>query len=286
MGSANKPGFRIQQVADLTGIPRNTLLSWERRHRLIVPARAENGYRYYSQSDIDLLARVQELLALGHSIADAARWVQHVAPENDGGLDRVRAELRKALLDFDLEGAQRIRDRLSMAPFETVIDEVYLPLLAEVGDGWERGEIRVSQEHFASAFCRAQVVMMLSQLGSRGPAARRALCAGFPGEQHEVGLLAVAVKLALRGFSVTYLGNDVPIPDLCRTAQATGAEVLCQSVVLERPIEGLSAQIREISASLPDTVLLAIGGAGVRALVVDAPNVVVCHTFEDLASRL
>ena len=51
--------YQIKDVADLTGIPRNTLIAWERRYDVVKPVRAENGYRYYSDEDLKTLLRVK-----------------------------------------------------------------------------------------------------------------------------------------------------------------------------------------------------------------------------------
>ena len=53
--SVKRDHFRIRHVSEVTGIPRQTLISWERRHGLVTPDRTENGYRYYSRDDIELL---------------------------------------------------------------------------------------------------------------------------------------------------------------------------------------------------------------------------------------
>ena len=42
-------GYRIKTVASLTGVPRNTLLAWERRYKFVSPVRSGNHYRLYSE---------------------------------------------------------------------------------------------------------------------------------------------------------------------------------------------------------------------------------------------
>lgn len=290
MSNANPVGYRIQHVAEVTGIPRNTLISWERRHQLVTPMRAANGYRYYSQLDIDLLVRAKELLDLGHAIGDATRILARDEPPQRtvGGLEQVRDRLLEALLAFDVEEADRLRSEMAPTSFESAIDEVYRPLLIEVGERWARGQILVSQEHHAAAYCRAQMMGMLVQLGGGRRESPRAVCAGAPGELHEIGLLAVAVKLALRGFSVTYLGNEVPTGEITEVVRSTGATVVCLSIVGSRRRDELIGTLRQLRASLAPGVLLAIGGDGAGCLELEPglEGIAVCGSVDDLVAAI
>ena len=49
--------YRMKTVSELTGIPRNTLVAWERRYGLPEPERLANGYRLYSDADVELLLK-------------------------------------------------------------------------------------------------------------------------------------------------------------------------------------------------------------------------------------
>lgn len=47
--------YRVKTVSQLTGIPRNTLVAWERRHGILEPSRSEGGYRLYTDQDVAYL---------------------------------------------------------------------------------------------------------------------------------------------------------------------------------------------------------------------------------------
>ena len=63
--------FQIKTVARMTGIPRNTLLAWERRYAVVEPARAPNGYRLYTESDVDQLRTIKTLTTNGFKVSEA-----------------------------------------------------------------------------------------------------------------------------------------------------------------------------------------------------------------------
>ena len=68
--------YRIKTVARLTGVPRNTLLAWERRYSVVQPGRAANGYREYSDEDLATLTSVKQLIDRGYRISEAVQLVQ------------------------------------------------------------------------------------------------------------------------------------------------------------------------------------------------------------------
>ena len=71
----------------------------------------------------------------------------------------LREELADALDRFDEPRAQAILDRLlAVATVDTLLSEVVLPYLRELGERWARGEASVAQEHFASSVLRGRLL--------------------------------------------------------------------------------------------------------------------------------
>ena len=60
--------FVISIAAELTGLHPQTLRIYERKG-LVLPARTSGGSRRYSQDDIDMLIRIQELRESGLNLA-------------------------------------------------------------------------------------------------------------------------------------------------------------------------------------------------------------------------
>jgi len=285
MAKANPIGRQIQYVAMKTGIPRNTLISWERRHKIVTPERCANGYRVYSSSDIRILQRVSRLVQSGQRIGDIARMLrtaQEAQPDELGGLVEIGNQMFDALIAYDLDRAQRLVSRLALTSFEDRITEVYTPILVRVGDLWESGQLTVAQEHFTTTYCRTRLTSMLQQVGSNNHRGRRILAAGFIGERHETGLLTVVLLLALRGYIVTYLGPDVPMADIAPAAESTRSTMVCQSITMVPDPNKIHRQILQLRATLPPDIALAIGGQGGATLDIDAPGVVLCRTVDDI----
>ena len=50
--------YPIRTVAAITGVNPVTLRAWERRYKLIKPLRTPKGHRLYSQTDIELISKL------------------------------------------------------------------------------------------------------------------------------------------------------------------------------------------------------------------------------------
>ncbi len=68
MPESKPPEYQIATVARLTGLNEQNIRTWERRYSIVVPERTPTGRRLYSESDIELLILLRQLVERGHSI--------------------------------------------------------------------------------------------------------------------------------------------------------------------------------------------------------------------------
>ncbi|MBX2802034.1 MAG: MerR family transcriptional regulator [Myxococcales bacterium] len=64
--------YSTAAVAKITGIPAETLRTWERRHAIVQPGRTAGGQRRYSEQDVQRLKRIARLLERGERISSLA----------------------------------------------------------------------------------------------------------------------------------------------------------------------------------------------------------------------
>src|SRR4051794_41802027 len=84
--------------------------------------------------------------------ARAARTAPRRGEPPAADLPALRDELRDALHGLDEAGAEAALDRLLAAlALDTVLRDVVLPFLADLGEAWARGTGTVGPEHFAPA---------------------------------------------------------------------------------------------------------------------------------------
>ncbi len=288
-------GYRIKTVAELVGISKGTLLAWERRYSFVVPDRADNGYREYTEADVERLRRIKRLVEEGYKISEAISLTQDmsaptlaVTPSGGeaSGLGALQEELFKALIRYDLTAAAAVNERLTGLSFLQRIEQVFMPILREIGEQWAEGRLSVAQEHFASEFCREQLASMLVALGYGPKDGPTAICATYPGERHELALLSLAVRLALTGYRVRYLGADLPLSDLCDTARHVGPRLVLISVTMPTAREALEVYITTLRAACPPQTRVTLGGPGVPDGVVMPKGVSVMTTMSALVREL
>jgi MerR family transcriptional regulator, light-induced transcriptional regulator len=243
--------LRIGEVSRRTGVSAELLRAWERRYGLLHPTRTGGGFRLYSPADERRVSLMRSHLQQGLSAAEAARLA---LTEADGGtredddpvLRRRAQELRQALDDFDEGAAQGALDgALAELSTETVLTELVLPYLHELGERWASGEASVGQEHFASQLIRGRLLGLARGWG-RG-AGPRALLACAPGEQHDLGLIAFGVALRARGWRITYLGQDTPLETLAQSARSLGPLAIVISSVSPDRLSRSGGEVRRLA---------------------------------------
>jgi len=279
--------YRIKTVEKLTGISRNTITAWERRYSLIEPEKDASGYRAYSESDVSTLQRVKSLVDEGYQISEVVKMIRAAddtaATSSPLAPDAMRHELQKHLHALDRAAAQEVHRRVRMLPLEQRLELVYLPILTHTGDLWEDGRIGIGQEHFTSTYIRAQMIDMLSSIDQGPRAGNRAVCAGFPGEDHELALLTVAVRLALHGMRITYLGGNMPAAALVDVLRSKPADLVCSSVMHRRQADELLAWARHVRDHSTGTTVV-LGGPGVT--IEAEPGIVVAQSVDELLATL
>ena len=220
--------MRIGELSRRVGVSPELLRAWERRYGLLRPERTDGGFRLYSSADERRIQAMQQQLALGLSAAEAAS-VALAAAEDEPAAAESAGDLaeRRACVGGGARRARRRsragRPRRLFGAFmlETVLGDVILPYLRRLGERWERNEVTIGQEHFASNLLRARLLGLARGWG-RG-AGPRALLACAPGELHDLPLIIFGLALRARGWRITFLGPDTPVATVAETAQRLGA---------------------------------------------------------------
>ena len=228
--------IRIGVLAERTGVSTHALRVWEERYGLFAPERSAAGYRLYGSEDVLRGLEMVRLRSEGVPAARAATESLSAAVERARPVDlgQVSRDLRAAFRHYDEARVHELLDAAMVGHrLDVVIDDVVFPFLRMIGDAWERGEISVAQEHWASGLLRGRMMTMGPELSARqtGPARGVAVLACPSNERHDIGLLALDLVLRERGWDCTFLGADTPVDaavDMCRDQRAD-VLVLCGS---------------------------------------------------------
>lgn len=276
------PRHPIGVVTARTGLSRHVLRAWEKRYGVVDPDRSEGGHRLYSDVEVHRLRLLHDLTEGGRRIGQIAHLstaelaelhredrleAVDAAAAVDGG--EGAASIREAALGavgrFDSVALETILRRAALQlPAASLVDDVLVPTLREVGDAWERGELSPAQEHLATAVVVRTLHWMIDQYDPEADA--EVFLAGTPaGEKHELGALLAAVTAAAEGWKVIHLGPDLPADELVVAVREMGARILALSIVGREQTAGapdLEAELRALGERLPGEVELVVGGAG------------------------
>jgi DNA-binding transcriptional MerR regulator len=255
--------LRIGELSKRSGVSPELLRAWERRYGLLSPTRSNGGLRLYSLEDLERVRLMRRHIDGGLAAAEAAVLVSR-APVVEGAPEaavasppEAQSELAAALDAFDEPSAQAVIDRLlATTTMDAFLANVVLPYLRDLGERWERGKASVAQEHFASSVLRGRLFGLARGWGlGLGPFA---LLACFPGEQHELGLVAFGLALRARGWRIGYLGSDTPLETIARAADSLRPDLVVLSAVSEERVRAAEDELRSLAARHR----VAVGGAG------------------------
>jgi methanogenic corrinoid protein MtbC1 len=264
------------------------LRAWERRYGVVTPTRTEGGQRLYSDLDIGRLLRLRRLTDRGHAIRRLASLpleelarLDEESAERDAPApraanrgtaeelsERAMADSAATAIAAALQATRRLDAVELQAVLERAavtlgvpdfIDEVVSPALVHIGHGWSERSVSIAQEHMATAVFR-RVLGWLLRVYEVSNGAPRIVVATPPGHGHELGALMAAASAAAEGWSVTYLGPDLPVADLVSAVGQARARAVAISAVYQPDSADLLRTLREIRAGLPESVALLAGG--------------------------
>lgn len=264
--------FSIRAVAEETGLSVHTIRAWERRYGVIAPVRTGTNRRVYDERDVRRLKLLQRAVESGHSIGMIA-----ILPTEE--LDRlaVAGERHEGIRSGevapnDLNDAMRALRSLDSSAFEAIlvraslvqgvdgfVDDLVVPLMREIGHGWESGEVSIAQEHLASALVRTHLerTRLSIQPSSDAP---KLIAATPAGQHHEIGAMLAAIVAARMDWDVTYLGPNLPAEEIAEAAARMRASAVALSLMHPSNDPETEAELRRIGALLGPSRNLVVGG--------------------------
>jgi len=173
--------------------------------------------------------------------------------------------LRDALSRFDEPAAQAVLDRfVSSLSLSSVLRDVVIPYLNDLGRRWERGQASIAEEHFASQLIRDRLLGLARDWDQgRGP---RALLACPADERHDIALICFGVVLSRSGWRITFLGPDTPVTALADAVATLTPDLIVLSATVEERFTSIAAHL----SALTSGANLVLAGPGASAAAAHA----------------
>lgn len=219
-----KKSFSIRDMENLSGIKAHTIRIWEKRYNLFTPERTSTNIRTYSLSSLQKLLNITLLYNNGYKISKIAKLeeshipviVREIVSKNSEKSHAINA-FKLAMINFD----QRLflntyNSMLSERSFRDIFNEVFIPLLNELGLLWQTDTISPAHEHFITHLIKQKIYINTEKLQMVEPTKKDKVFALFlpENEIHEIGLLYLNYEINLRGYKSIYLGQTMPIESL------------------------------------------------------------------------
>jgi DNA-binding transcriptional MerR regulator len=289
---------RIHRVAKLTGLSKDVIRVWERRHGLVKPLRSANRYREYTDEDVALLRFLKVELDRGQTIGALAiegresllQRLQLISTPKQEELAPHKSLLDTLVSCLDpldkIRFEQKVNGAVAVIPFDEAVQRILLPLQLRVGELWHEGRLNIAVEHYVTKVIQQKLFSVMNQLpvNEFGP---RVLIACPEGEFHEIGAQAVAYLAAARGCHTYYLGSNLPLRDLQTFCERITPDLVLLSVTEPKSDETarlLLHQLQPIALRWP----VAMGGQGTEVLehLLENSTVEVLHDLAALHTRL
>lgn len=135
------------------------------------------------------------------------------------------------------------------APLD-VINKYMIPALDFVGDGFEKKTLFLPQLLMSADAAKAAFEVIREAVGVAKTQSDTVVIATVHGDIHDIGKNIVKVLLENYGYKVLDLGKDVPVADIVKTVQESGAKVVGLSALMTTTVSAMEATInalREVS---------------------------------------
>jgi MerR family transcriptional regulator, light-induced transcriptional regulator len=266
--------YTIKRASEMVGVPVATLRAWQRRYRVVTPARSSAGYRLYQPDDIAVLRRMQALVISGWSpkeashaaVASGARGAaqpidlrqDELRGRSTSPLGETAVDLVAAAASLDPVATSRLLDeRFATISFEPLVDGWLLPELERLGTAWAAGHVSVAGEHMVAAAVQRRLNAAFDAAGQDGEGFPR-LLTGLPaGCRHELGILSFATAARRQGMGVVHLGTDLPLADWLSAVVRQQPD----AVVIAVPTPGdVAPAVELVRGVVAGQTLIAVGG--------------------------
>ena len=299
----------ISVVAARTGLSRDVLRVWERRYQAVEPLRSAGGQRLYSDQQLERFQLLAKATRNGRSIGSIAGLsttaLSKIVEDDESarpsapnlseiaGTTRetvVAAEIAELALThalaLDATSLDReLRRAVGTHGLPMFLEATVPTLMRRIGDEWAAERLAIPHEHLASAVVLTILLEAVRSIPET-PGAPRLLVATPASEQHVVGAALIAAAAALDGWSVLFLGANVPAVDLVLAAH--GVQALALSLVHPHDASHAVRDVLAVRAALPTDVPIVAGGAAALRLrdALGRPGITVCHNIADARTAL
>ncbi len=278
--------LNIGALSMATGVPVETIRTWERRYGFPASQRNEAGHRIYEIDTIEHLRLITAILAQGYrpsqlqgqsreELEELLLRTTGESPEAsedsssaDGAVDSdgeeqewlddwlgAAVELNREKLTCHLRRDYCRMDALAF------LESRIAPFLDALGEGWATGKLSVLHEHFASECLRDFLTATWRPMSDMAQG-KKVVLATLSGEQHSLGLHMAALVASLADRPILFLGSSAPVEAIAGAIEESDAETVGISVSRYANASTSKSILIQLRQLVGDEVKILVGGRG------------------------
>ena len=248
--------YSIKDMENISGIKAHTIRIWEKRYNILEPMRTDTNIRYYDFSSIQKLLNITILHNHGYKISKISQYpsenipnlVKDTISNKTYKIHAINA-FKIAMLNFDRETfynayAQLLSDK----SFSNIFNEVFVPLLNEIGILWQTETITAAHEHFICNLIKQKIAVELEKiLLSTNIIQDKTFIIFLPAQEtSDLGLKYLTYEIAKNGYKTIYLGENIEIDDLKKIIELIENPILLTYITSYPFDENLNSYLRKI----------------------------------------
>lgn len=166
---------------------------------------------------------------------------------------------QKSLIKEATENLLAVRDP------QSIIDDVFIPILDDVGERFERGEFFLPQMMASAEAVKAGFDALRASVQVETVHAEQVVClATVKGDIHDIGKNIVKMLLENYGYRVVDLGRDVSPEDIVATVKEQDIKLVGLSALMTTTVRSMEDTIALLHKEVPDCKVF-VGGAVLSA---------------------
>jgi DNA-binding transcriptional MerR regulator/methylmalonyl-CoA mutase cobalamin-binding subunit len=240
----------IGELSSMTGVSVHTLRVWEKRYGAPHSQRLPSGHRRYPKEEVPRLKAIASALESGYRASKVVTATLEelqslmglkpfIEKKSDAeAIEQDEIASNEILIESWVQWVHSYNDDALLSGFHNewgrhgsleFILKYAVPLLHRIGNGWEKKELDISHEHFASECLISFISEKWRQLNIRknGPTV---LITTLPGETYSLGILMCALITSVTNSKVIYLGVDNPVDVIISAAENHKPEIITLSI--------------------------------------------------------
>ena len=283
--------LQINNIEELTGIKAATLRIWEKRYGICIPRRGDGNDRQYTVAELEILLDIALLKRNGWKISTLANLSGPLLKEAVSGLThmddiyhQVVNKLVLSILATDVEEFEKhVNNSFARYGVETGLQKIILTFLEKMNMLSYSGT--TNEFHIAVTLIRKKLIYYIESLVPEKKVYTSALLFLPRNEHFDLLLLYMCYLLKKQGFSIIYLGNNIPEENIISMLQYKKPDHIYTYVAPNKSnhIAGLVSAIRQAS---PHPQIHIVGKNGEPLRVQENNENLFCIPYQGLPEKL